>query len=1073
MRSKSIAHSTIKLETEHKISKCEKSFLILRNFLALTTISYVLDLGILHAAASNTSVSKAPSSKTPSNKTSTTMTPSTTKSVEANNGKTKPGKKKKTKYTDSFFATSNEAKEKSEKELKLVLSGLNALIPMEKSIHKRNELLLSKAVTLLSLGKKYYLNNKLPSAKAIKESYLKKAMIAADEGSKHSDAKIALKAKALHVYGMASLYMDNEVKSVEYFDQAIKLDPESPLSPRLSLFIGEYYFDNEKFEAALPYYGQYFNRLNPEEKSLALYKSGWCFLALKQYENAEKSFLKIVGKSWAGDFGIDSIRDLAQTVTSHRSETDVIAFGVANLAKENSTEILIDFYTNAYLILLRQSGNSESLVLYNEILRLEKRPEKRVALAIKKLISHQKNYASQKVFKDIIEIDSLITQGGLKPETDLFRQFGSDLELELKKSITAYIDTIGKKVKSPEIFSDLDMAGKLQKFLWYHVSWFPHSPHLPETYMIAMDNCSYLKDADCSLRIARLVLRQESLKNVWPKARVEMLVALEELSKKNPKYQSEYFSELKNYADKQTTDKDWLAFTKKLTVIYMSEKKFVEAEPYLTKILHAENNPENLYRKIFCQFNQNKFSDVVAHLQQIPKEGAFKNEITSLIRESSLSLAKDFSEKKDFLNYEKYLFQFLNLNPEPEKADLAKADYLSKLLERKYFDKVITFFSKIPAEKKFAGSFQKPMELLLHNLFAMNRFGEAKTILSNGSIFGQYRTFDYYWLRVNIAEGVPFTEKDFKIFSGSQPSVRLGILSLAAVSQPQFLSEYFRWMAPADDKEKRVWLLSRQMAQGEKSIALSPLERNFLAALAGSEVLPVGPLKSEKLSKLIEFPQPQWSQQRLARYTPDAMERVKAVRKQIIRDLKDQRFDVQKRILFNGINVERKMAWFFDESPIPSGLSEAELKDYKEQIDGFAKDYYQQISEYEKLLAMIQTKESEFGGVQLSVPKDISQWKRTKNKSLQVLESEINQKRYIRSLIVLESLKELGAISEDDHYRWRGFVVLHQFPHEFASHYLQEELTTFKQQPVLSDWGKLVGLQLNFRSTASADKEKP
>lgn len=996
----------------------------------------------------------------------------TTNAIRTPSSVATSNKKKKKKYTDSFFAASNDATEKSEKELNLVLAGLNALIPIEKSPNKKSDLLFSKSVTLLSLGKKYYLNNKTPTAKVKKEAYLKRAMQTASEAVENMGMQNAIKARALHVYGMSSLYMDNESKSAEYFEQAIKLDPNAKMSPRLSVYIGEYYFENEKFEQALPYYSQFFNRLTTEEKTLSLYKSAWCFLALKQYENAEKSFLKIIGKKWAGDFGVDAVRDLAQTVASYKSETEIIRFGVDNLS-EHSTDLLSDFYTNCYLLLLRQSGNRENLVLYNEILRLEKRPEKRVALAIKKLSAHQKGYASQQAFKDVMEIDSLITQSSLKPDTDLFRSFGSDLESELKRVISAYVDTIARKVKTPEIFTDVDIAGRLQKLLWFHVSWFPTSPSLPQTYMLAMDNCAYLKDADCSLRIGRLVLRQPLLKNVWHRARVEVIVALETLSKRDAaKYQADFVNELKIFADTQPTAKEWVQFTKKLTSIYMTDKKYAEAEPYLIKILKVENTAENLYRKIFCQYNQNKFSDVVLHINQIPKEGSFQTEIRSLVRESSLNLAKENISKNNFENYEKYLFQFLNLQPEPEKADLAKSDYIQKLLERKYYDKVIAIFAKTPADKKFNGALQKPMELFLITLFSLNRFAEAKSTLAQGSIFGQFRAFDFYWTRVILSENESLNEKEMKILASSNPGVRLGILSLAAVSHPKLLKDYFRVAQPSDEKERKVWLLSRQMSEGEKSITLSSTELSSLGPVVSPDILPVSALKSEKLSKMIEFPQPNWSQQRLANITPDAMERVKSVRKQIIRDLKDQRLEVQKRLVINGLNVEKRMAWFFDESPIPEGLNAAELKEYKSQIDSFAQDYYQQINEYEKLLTLIISKENEVFSSKLAVPKNIANWKRPKSNLFEQVEQEVSRKKYLRALMVLESLKQLNSISVEEHYRWRSFAVLNQFPHEFASNYLQDELQIFKQVAILTDWSKLVGMPLTLRSTASSVEEK-
>ncbi len=990
--------------------------------------------------------------------------------ASAPGGSANPQKPRKQKYADSFFASGADAKPKTEKELKLVLSGLNSLIRIEKPGPKKNDLLISKAVTLLSLGKHFYLTGKTPADKELKEGYLKKAMNSAAEAGNTTYANVNTKARALHVYGMSALYLNNDAKAVEYFDQAIKLDPSSNLSPRLSVFIGEFHFDREQYEKALPYYGQFFTRLTPEEKALAIYKSGWCFLVTKQYENAEKAFLKIIGKSWAGDFATDALRDLAQTVTNHRNEQQILQFGVENFSKAMS-EQLVTFYTDCYMIFLRQSGNVEQTALYNEILRLEKRPEKRVALAVKKMSSHQKGYASQQVVRDVTEVDSLITQGGLKPETDTFRSFGTDLEVEIKRSISSYVDTISKKVRSPEPMTEIELAARLQKFLWYHVTWFPNSPSLSQTYMISMDNCLYLKDAECSVRIGRLVLRQEKLKNVWPRARVEILVGLETLSAKDPKYKAEYLPELKAFVDSQMVAKEWLVFSKKLTVLYLSDKKFAEADPYLIKILQKEYTAENLYRKIFCQFQLQKYAEIVVHLAQIPKEGPFSNDIKTLIRESSLSLAKLHIEKNHFVDYEKYLFQFLNLQPDPEKADLAMADYLQKLMDRQFYDKVIGFYQKLPVQKKFQGPFSKPLEQLLIVLFSMNRFQEANDVLSRGSVIGQYRNFDPYWLRISLVLNSGLGERELKVLASSTPSVRMGVLALAAVSKPKIVLDYFSFMAPLDDKEKKIWVLARHMTEGSKTLALSAQEIQSLGGVIGPETLNVGALKSERLTRMVEFPQPTWSQERLARVTPDAMERVKSIRKQLLRDLKNQTPDVQKRLIVNGINVERRMAWFFDESPLPEGLTAAEFAEYQKEIDGFASEYYQQATEYEKLLAAVLSKENEISGDRLPLPNNLERWIRVKTPVLEIVEAEARKGYPLRSLIVLENQKALEKINDDAYYRWRSFIIMNQFPHEFAANFLQDELEAYKQSAVIGDWKKVVGLvQSADRSVASEPK---
>ena len=685
--------------------------------------------------------------------------------------------------------------------------------------------------------------------------------------------------------------------------------------------------------------------------------------------------------------------------------------------------------------------------------------------------SHQKGFATLQVYKDISEIDELINQYLLKPETEVFRFFGADLEVEIKRSISAYVETVSKKIKTPETITDIELATRLQKFLWFHVTWFPKSASVQQSYIIAMDNCAFLKDAQCSLRIGRLVLKQENLKSVWHRARIEILTSLESISIKNSNFKSEYVQELKNFSESQSMDKDWLIFTKKLTIIYFNDKLFANAEPFLIRILQKEFKLENLYRKIYCQFQLQKYSDVVLHFNQIPKEGPLSNEIKTIIRESSLSLAKNEIANNNFSDYEKYLFQFLNLNPEPDKASIAKGDYLQKLVDRQAFDKAITFFNQIPSPQKFQGQFAKTMEQLLVTLFSMNRFNEASEILGNGSVFGQFRNFDGYWFRIFLAKNNTLDEKELKLLSTTGNSARISILSLVALSNPEIVIRYFNQALPVDDKEKRIWILSRQMNEGSKILTLTNREVQFLSTMRTSEFTAVAPLKSERLSKFIEFPQTTWSQEKLARITPDAMERIKSIRLQIKKDLIGQTFDVQKRIITNGINIEKKMAWFFDESPIPPGIGGAELLDYKKEIDNFAMGYYQQIDEYEKFLSVILAKESEVISDRLPLPNNFEVWKRSNSSSIILVDSEMRKRQFVKSLIILESLKFLEKISVEDFYRVRTFIVMNKFPNEVASNYLQDELLAFKQFTVLNDWKNMVGLEGNLeRSIASENK---
>lgn len=966
-------------------------------------------------------------------------------------------KKKKSRFSTSFFSTGIDNSAKTEKDLTLVLSGLNSLLRSEKEGAKKNDLLLSRGATLLSLGKIYFLNGQTGEDKKKKEIYLKKAMASASEAGNAPDATPSVKARTYHVYGMAAIYMNEEGKAVENFKKAVELDPKSPLNSRFSLFIGEYYFEQEKYNEALPFYGMYFQKLSQEEKALAIYKSAWCFLVNKEFEKSEKAFLKIIGKKWATDFATDSLRDLAQAVTSHRDEQGIIEFGQQEF-KGELEGYLPDFLTNSYYLLLRQSGNLERRALYNETQRLQKSPEKRVALAIRKLSSHQKGYASAQVYNDILEIDRLIQKGGPKPETDLFRYFSTELEFEITRAITAYIDTISKKVKTPEAVTENDLSMRLQKLLWFHIGWFPSSPNIQKSYLISLDNCQFLKDAECSMRTARLILKEEKLKKVWSRARSEILLAQEQLAKSNAEVSRDYQQDLRDYVDNEKPSKEWSFFAKKYSALLLTENKGTEAEIYLKKIYDYEPTPENLYRKMNYQYKAGKYGDIVSQAKSIPNEGPYNVELKSIVREASLASAQNESAKGNFEAYEKSLFQFLSLNPPEDKADLVRSDYLEKVLQQKNYDKVLQFFQTQPPEKKYQGVFAKPMEQLLLTLFSLNRFNEALALLKKDSKLGDHRKFDIYWFRIGVALNGGLSAAELKWLSSSDVATRISFFSIVSVSSPEIVQAYYSQYPPVDLKEKRLWILSRQISEGSKVVNFSKNELSALSGALGADILPVPVSTSERLAKMIDYPQPLWSQVRLAKVTPDAMERVRTIRRQLMRDLAKIRPEGQKRLILNAMYVEKRMAWFFENTPVPKELSPDEKKQYRAELDNFAIEYRQQIAEYLSLLSAVISIENEQVASNIPLPDNFKNWKRNRAEPLLVVEQEAQGGHHSRAMIILESKKLIGQIEDADYYRTRSYLVLSQFPSDFSAQYIQSELVTVKQESVLREWKNLVGM---------------
>lgn len=741
--------------------------------------------------------------------------------------------------------------------------------------------------------------------------------------------------------------------------------------------------------------------------------------------------------------------------SAHLNEQDIVKLGNDNFTGDQN-EARSQFFRACFEILHRQSSNVDRPLLFDEIIRLESAPEKKIAFAVKRLAFHQKDYAHEQILRDYAFVEKMMSESGIKIGGEKFAYFADSLENELKRSIAAYVDTISGKAKSPNALNSFELARQLKNLIWYHLSWFPSSPSQEKTYALALENCRFLKDSECSLRMSRTIRRKENLKQLWPLAQKTILVSLEELTAKDPKYKNEYLDELKSFVATEKDVRLWLLFSKKLTALYFDDKKYVEAEPHLVRILQKEPSNENYYRLMLCLFSEAKHAEVIHLSNKAPKSGALAKEMESMVRESSLHLAKESFEKGDFVKYEDFIQKHLSLQTDRVKASLLWVDYHQKLLDRSEFNKALSLMRKVDGSELLVIPLAKVTELLIVNLFSMNRFQEACSLIASKSKFGQYPLFDPYLARCLILSSSTLGADQFAGIHGLGPEPQRSLLSLSALTLPQWVDQYYKKFPPVDEKDKKIWLVGRQMLEGTRGITTQPGERRTTFAWLPSELILGISTASEKFANQIVYPQSHLSQERLGRAIPVVMEQIKRLRQLVAVDLKAHSTDVQRRVIINAINAERRMGWFFDESPKPEGLNPLELKEYNAEIDQYAQGYYAQISEYLKLLARIELKSSEVNMGRLEIPADLEKWVRPQKGAFEIMAKVAAQNKFFDAMVILESLQNLGKLKPDDFYRWRSYLVMKQFPHEFSAHYLGEELEAAGQKVVIEEWRRQI-----------------
>lgn len=992
-----------------------------------------------------------------------------TQMVQAAPNQKSPNQKSEAKSYRSKFSeellvqASQDAKNASIRDLVKVINGLNTLIKIEKPGSRRNDLLLSKASAYINLAKAYRVSSGSPKSgkdtmekyKGLEASSLKRAIEASQEVLASKEAGNVLRSRSHYIIGLSRIGRGEEDMAVDSFNLAMKENPANEVNPRLSLFVAERLFELQKFDEAIKKYAVFFSRMTNDEKALATYKTAWCYLSLKNFMQTEKIFLKIAGKSWAKDFGKDAIRDLAYVVTLHRGEEDIIRFAHKGFPNVKDREVLLDFLTDTYSIYLRQSGNQEKPLIYNEVMRLEKRAERRVSISIKRLNAHQKDYASELSFRDYLDLQFMIKKAGLKPGSEKFNYFANDLELELQRLIKSHVETLIGKVKSPEGIEKRIVSLRTEQLVNHHIEWFPESPQIEQSFSVALDNCQILKDSNCTVRYARAIIANKKLSNLRTRARVDLLVALETLKSRDPKLADQWFAELKDFVDKEGALKEWLIFAKKLTVEYNRQKKFEENRPYLVKVFEKENTTGNLFRIAQCDFELAKYDQVIDLETKIPPQGENIDDIRVLIRESHLRLAQVASESKDFDKYEGHIQKFLGLQNDEKKADLARVDYFSRLMGLKSFSKVVEGLASLPAAKRYSSGYAQISEQLVVNLLLEGQFKTVLDYLKKDTTYGKFKSFDRYRLRAQFATSRSFDGQDLLALSEMSEADRNSILSLLSLSSPQVVEQYFARYTPKSKFEKQMELTAIQILQGDWEPMLTDEQMKRMKEVLPATLFNVKEASSENFAKVITIPTLEMAPDKQAKFTEQSMTRVRQLRGKVATDLQGRSVKIQKRIIENAKGYEKKLADFLKSAPVPEGVTGPDAENYKKELASVAAEFDGQAAEYDKMIAQLEAGHAQANRAVIEPP-SLDDWPEVSGDIAKRIEVEFAAQNNFGAFVILESARIMNAIESDDYYKLRGFCIFRSFSNKVTASLFKAELEAAGQTALLDKWKKLV-----------------
>ncbi len=118
------------------------------------------------------------------------------------------------------------------------------------------------------------------------------------------------------LYGLAYCYTEqgDPDQAALGYSRLVEVFPQTRYAVEINMRLGEYFFTMEELPRAIEHYRYVVNNGEPEYVEKALYKMGWCYYNLDDYEAAIDSFFAVLDLNRNGALTIDSLVDESMDV---------------------------------------------------------------------------------------------------------------------------------------------------------------------------------------------------------------------------------------------------------------------------------------------------------------------------------------------------------------------------------------------------------------------------------------------------------------------------------------------------------------------------------------------------------------------------------------------------------------------------------------------------------------------------------------------------------------------------------------------------------------------------------------
>ena len=930
--------------------------------------------------------------------------------------------------------------------IRRALEGVQVLLNSKPGPQVRDQLLLNRA-NLWIRWVREVMRRRDDTPKASQDADRRPLHTAiSDMASLLNHPSLEMRSKARYLQALALIYLDRPSEARVKLSEVLVENPNHENIGWIAIFIAEDLFEQQKFEEAARYYRDYMSKMSRSHQEIARYKLAWCSLHLGRIADAEKLFTFLIRSNPTDGFGKDSVRDLAFMVARYTPDRDFFELATSILEEKSQKISFLD----SVRMTLQAQGSSEALErLVFQMEKLEPSVQRRLELFVSKLKVNRKDFVARSHQRAFEDLRAYIQQQKLSAKSSAFMAIAPELEYEVRHLMRNSVETFAGRLRTPEDIKKGELSFSIQSLFSFYLTFYPKSAARGTTLGLWLDVCEDTREYSCIDRVADFIQRDRSVpSSLQERAAVDQLAALEawlEILKSDPrddlrmKTREKFLVRLAQFHQARPQSGVWGKISRRYSELLVEAKEHSRAIQVLERVYQQEKQDPKLALDLFYRIQWIRFeSKQHKALIDDPRMNGYETKdarLQDFRKESSLALAVAAREAEDYTAFGTRLLDFLRLNRDPKKREIALSDLFSTWLTQGMDEPALKVALPLSPAERWSPPFQAAMGQLWRKRMMVGDFAGAQAVLVGAPVEENEKGA---LTRFTASGEVP---SGWKGIGKAQKSYFLGV---AALTRPELLLRKDLNSALATAEERALLELAQRVRRGTWEEA---------------KVIP----PSQVLSSLkrLELPERRTPEAQYSSMLQKAVEQVREARNKIPAELTQQLPEIRIELLELAEESEIKVSKAILASPRPAGLGEAQVQEYNTQIDALAREFTDQAKEFSKTRTALEeryAKESKEKS-DLHPPKvDPRDWKwpEFERKHLLAMRKLAQSGDLLGAYVILDLLKgdqeRKPAVSQDEYYRLRVGLAFDAKANEALRRQLGDELRAAGLTDLLDDW---------------------